>query len=98
MQRVDKFCKQASERYSVWAELCERLWRDKVYVPERFRHSLRGGEAPAGGLEPDRALRAYRESLADARRTWITSEELCGFAWSSRVKGWAGEDWTHTDP
>lgn len=74
----------------VWAGQCEALWSDKVHVPDRFSDP---GARPALPR-----IAAYWGSLADSRRTAITPEELCSFAWSSRMKGSAGEDWTHSDP
>jgi len=58
-----------------------------VHLPERFIKAV--------GSNP---IWAYRESLADARRSCITEEELCSLRWSSRMKGWAGETWTDDDP
>jgi len=75
---------------SVWSAQCQQLWSDKVYVPERFKI-----EAGATKL---RRIQAYWESLKDSRRIAVTPEELCQFQWSSRMKGWAGPDWTCSDP
>jgi len=74
---------------AVWAEKCQVLWHDKVHVPARFRAPEPGGMS---------RLAAYWGSLADARRAAITAEELCSLEWSIRMKGWAGPDWTSSDP
>ena len=53
----------------VWAGLCERVWADKVYVPERFL---------AASTTMNRRD-AYFGSIADASRTALTVEELTEF-------------------
>ena len=68
---------------AVWRGRCERLWADKVHVPERF-HAGRGLSR----------LAAYWGSVEDSERCAITPEELCAMRWSSRMKGAAGASWT----
>lgn len=77
----------ASTSDTVWRGKCERLWADKVHVPERFH--------AGAGLS---RLAAYWGSIEDSKRCAITPEELCSMRWSSRMKGWAGESWTADDP
>jgi len=86
---VSRLWASAARSDFVWGELCQRLWADKVYVPAHLLDS-----AP----KRLRRLDAYRESLRDASRTALTAEELCQFEWASRMKGWAGSDWTKDDP
>jgi len=73
----------------VWRGKCQELWAGKVYIPERFQ---------ASGDSQLSRLAAYWGSLNDAKRSAITVEELCSFEWSTRMKGWAGPDWTTSDP
>ena len=87
--RVSHFWHDAALSDAIWAEQCDRLWRDKVFVPAKFRR-----EAP----EPLRRIEAYWRSLEDSRRTHLTEEELCALRWHSRMKGWAGSSWTEIDP
>ena len=67
---------------------CERLWADKAFVAERFRAARARGDARA----------ALLGSLADARRTTISRDELCALTWSFRFKEAAGAAWTDDDP
>eukprot|EP00747_Dinoflagellata_sp_TGD_P215297 gnl/TRDRNA2_/TRDRNA2_88017_c0_seq1.p1 gnl/TRDRNA2_/TRDRNA2_88017_c0~~gnl/TRDRNA2_/TRDRNA2_88017_c0_seq1.p1 ORF type:complete len:142 (+),score=10.70 gnl/TRDRNA2_/TRDRNA2_88017_c0_seq1:26-427(+) len=80
---ISQYFFRVASSSAVWEPRCERLWRDKL-IPRKARELLRSGEA----------LVAYRFSLEDAKRTWITVEELCSFSWSHRMKGWSGEEWT----
>lgn len=72
----------------LWGPRCRQMWADKVYVPPKARADLAAG----------RAFAAFGFAVADARRSWITAEELCSFEWSHRMKGWSGESWTEDDP
>lgn len=74
---------------SLWKQLCESLWQDKVYVPKEYKK-----KAEEMGL----AQSAYKESLEDAKRGYITAEELCSFTWRFRYKKMAGENWLANDP
>ena len=77
----------AADGAPLWADLCDRLWADKSYVPESFR-----------ALRATAPKRAYRESLADAARTRVTRAELCAIEWHFRFKEQAGEAWCGIDP
>eukprot|EP00039_Didymoeca_costata_P001057 m.49304 g.49304 ORF g.49304 m.49304 type:complete len:332 (+) comp10609_c0_seq2:377-1372(+) len=71
----------------IWDELCEKLWSDKVYVPEQIKK-----------LRKTKAKEAYLTSIKDSKRCIITNEELCSFEWNHRMKLTAGEMWMQTDP
>mmetsp|Transcript_22229 Transcript_22229/g.40379 ORF Transcript_22229/g.40379 Transcript_22229/m.40379 type:complete len:320 (+) Transcript_22229:191-1150(+) len=76
-----------------WSAHCQRLWRDKVFVPQQ-------------ATTHEHAMVAYQTSLEDATyRQDITMQELCylvseqkGTIWSFRFKQSAGDDWTAVDP
>jgi len=68
--------------------LCNVLWQDKVYVPEIFI-KMRNGK---------NSKEAYKKSIIDSNRTYITKEELCAFIWNFRFKEDAGSSWQDTDP
>eukprot|EP00026_Physarum_polycephalum_P011954 Phypoly_transcript_12205.p1 GENE.Phypoly_transcript_12205~~Phypoly_transcript_12205.p1 ORF type:complete len:367 (+),score=70.76 Phypoly_transcript_12205:140-1102(+) len=72
----------------VWDTMCDRLWRDKVYVPEEFRQEKSNGNPK----------RAYFKSIDDASRKYIKDEELCSFMWNFRFKEAAGDHWLNNDP
>jgi len=78
----------AANEHHVWDYFCSELWGDKVYVPSKLQKSR------AMGL----AKEAYRESLKDGERKWITKEELCSFCWNIRFKKAAGDHWVEGDP
>lgn len=87
---VSRFWAEVASSDEVWSVQCSTLWADKVHVPERFTNTAK---------PPFKSrISAYWESLADAKRSFIYPEELCSFEWSSRMKGWAGQDWTRSDP
>lgn len=83
---VNRFWASVAASDAVWSPVCEHLWADKVYVPDRFQD-----------VKAMCRLDAFWGSLADSKRTAITVEELCSFQWSNRMKGWAGPDWTSND-
>eukprot|EP00186_Timspurckia_oligopyrenoides_P004781 CAMPEP_0182442724 /NCGR_PEP_ID=MMETSP1172-20130603/1625_1 /TAXON_ID=708627 /ORGANISM="Timspurckia oligopyrenoides, Strain CCMP3278" /LENGTH=428 /DNA_ID=CAMNT_0024637741 /DNA_START=44 /DNA_END=1330 /DNA_ORIENTATION=+ len=83
--RVCKSWWIASRSESLWRELRDELWSSKVYVSQEIR-------------DMQYAREAYKESLKDAKRTWLTKEELVAFEWSFRFKAAAGEHWTESDP
>lgn len=72
---------------NVWADHCLELWHDKLHVPERYRarHEMS-------------RMHAYFGSLADGQRNEITTDELCAYEWSTRMKSTAGDEWTGRDP
>jgi len=53
---------------------------------------------PKAMTEMSDKKRAYMESLEDAKRGWITKEELVSFTWNFRFKAAAGEHWIESDP
>lgn len=79
---------EAANSSYVWEILCDRLWSDKVYVPEEFRNAKHNGSPK----------RAYIESIRDSYRTSIRPEELSEFVWNFRFKESAGEHWLANDP
>jgi len=84
---VSSLWKSVASSDAVWGKQCQRLWRDKVFVPETLRSTSSCSR-----------IRAYWDSITDARREHITEEELCSLTWYCRMKGWAGENWTNSDP
>jgi len=68
----------------LWNIVRNKLWEGK-YVSNRIRALC----------NPKTAL---KESIRDAKRTYITLDELCRFEWSFRFKGTAGVAWTIQDP
>jgi hypothetical protein len=85
---VSRDWRTASSAPELWAPRCESLWADKVFVPADARALLGASHA----------FEAYRRSVEDSRRSYITAEELCSVEWYHRMKGWSGEDWTANDP
>jgi len=88
--RCARVCKDwhlYSKDNAVWMHLCDRLWRDKAYVPKRIRAMKQGN-----------ALHAFCESLRDAKREHPTREELLLFEWRFRFKESAGQHWMQIDP
>ncbi|KAJ1630660.1 hypothetical protein T492DRAFT_1001525 [Pavlovales sp. CCMP2436] len=71
----------------LWRPLCEARWADKAYVPASL---VARAKADACG--------AYGSAELDAPRTHITCDELCRFAWETRMKGSSGPGWTSVDP
>lgn len=85
----------------VWRSKCDALWSDKVYVPQLFRDMIAASsdDSSSGGRTSGRsggisgrsgAFEAYRLSVLDSQRAWLTQEELCRFVWWSRMKDSAG--------
>jgi hypothetical protein len=73
---------------SLWVALCDEMWEDKVYVPQKFRKMRENGEAK----------QAFIFALKDSKRRFITADELCSFTWNFRFKAQAGEAWLMNDP
>ena len=73
---------------NLWRPLCEDYWRDKVFLPASARKLTAAGEH----------RQAFADAYTDAKRTWITAEELCSMEWHSRMKAAAGDHYTDTDP
>mmetsp|Transcript_27631 Transcript_27631/g.62201 ORF Transcript_27631/g.62201 Transcript_27631/m.62201 type:complete len:363 (+) Transcript_27631:55-1143(+) len=71
---------------AVWESLCSSLWRGRA-VLRRFDELRRSDPREA-----------YKQSLADSRRTTISKGELLSIEWSFRFKAAAGESWQRTDP
>ena len=76
----------------LWEVRCRDLWRYKV--PGAYRRYEDGSGSCRGMTHRGR----YLASVADAARTALTEEELCGMAWAFRFKGAAGEFWFDIDP
>ncbi|KAL0484002.1 pof1 [Acrasis kona] len=85
---VSKYWNELSEANWLWQNLCNKLWQDKVYVPQKFVQMTKDGSAK----------KAYFESIADSQRQHLTLEELCDVTWYFRFKSSAGEAWTNMDP
>jgi len=49
-------------------------------------------------LDLTKSIKYFRESREDAKRTWMTKEELCGFLWNFRFKKATGPGWVEDDP
>lgn len=73
----------------VWDRMCESTWDGKVHIT----HS-----AIALRKSPNGAREALKSSLADAKRTELTDEELCSLDWRFRFKEQAGPQWQEHDP
>jgi len=78
----------AANENHVWDHFCNELWLDKAYVPKKFLQCIENGYPKE----------AYRDSLRDFERKWITKEELCSFCWNIRFKKAAGDHWVEGDP
>jgi len=84
---VSRSWNELSEASWLWQRLCSELWKDKVYVPNKFIEMMKNGEAK----------RAYIESIEDSKREFVTIDELCDFSWYFRFKASAGQAWTSMD-
>jgi len=84
---VNQAWRNASVSKEVWQELCDVLWRDKVYVPQKIRE-----------LKATDPQTAYKNSIEDSKRSVITEEELCGFDWYFRFKEDEGAWYADSDP
>ena len=85
---VSRYWNNLAGKDSLWKALCVQLWSDKAHVAERFRLLLGGG----------RSREAMKESLHDAKRSWIMLEEFLGLTFHFRFKEAAGQFWTDMDP
>eukprot|EP00808_Paulinella_micropora_P000737 g21079.t1 len=85
---VSKTWHNAASDSSVWRPLTEKLWQDKLYLPEKFVQLAKEG----------RYLEAYRGSLLDSKRKHLNAADLKSITWSFRFKSGAGESWTKEDP
>lgn len=103
--------KLASSDGAGWKNLCRRLWKDKVFSPEKTESLIFDPSMPPTGmhavdLEKSSYLDAYRISLEDGtNRHSIQLHELIfdaerekGVIWNFRFKECAGPDWTSWDP
>jgi len=79
--------RHTSQSHTVWRSMCDRLWSDKVYVP-RFIKEMRATDPKV----------AYRTSIKDSKRHYLTDEELFSFEWCFRFKSNPGHDWADNDP
>lgn len=79
--------REAATTPYIWQELCEQLWKDKVYVPQKFRDMLHSDPTTA-----------YYESKRDSTRDVITTEELLSFDWWFRFKEIPGAWYSDRDP
>lgn len=86
--QVSRLWKQVAYSNSIWDMQCERLWTDKVYVPDQFIAQRKQKDARG----------AYRDSLADSTRRYITRDEMDKFNWDVRMKASAGIQWIALDP
>ncbi|PRP84839.1 hypothetical protein PROFUN_07493 [Planoprotostelium fungivorum] len=84
---VSSYWNQICKSHTVWRCMCDKLWDDKVYVPRLIRE-MRATD-PRG---------AYRLSLKDSTRQYITVEELTTFEWCFRFKANPGAEWVERDP
>ena len=73
----------------MWDAMCGQTWAGKVHVAQ--------GAVDLRGMASS-AREALRLSLADARRTELTDEELVAFEWRFRFKEQAGPQWQLHDP
>lgn len=88
-----KFSQLASRNEAGWTNLCETLWKEKIFVGDEARTR-------------ESSMLSYRLSVEDAKtRHHLTHDELCfdletkkGTVWSFRFKESAGPDWTGWDP
>eukprot|EP01111_Echinosteliopsis_oligospora_P016613 TRINITY_DN696_c1_g1_i2.p1 TRINITY_DN696_c1_g1~~TRINITY_DN696_c1_g1_i2.p1 ORF type:complete len:284 (+),score=60.78 TRINITY_DN696_c1_g1_i2:64-915(+) len=80
------WCDAATDK-SVWQIKCKNLWADKKYVSPQLQHQM-----------TENPRQAYKDSLNDCKRAYVTMEELCGFTWNFRFKESAGYHWTENDP
>jgi len=71
----------------LWHRLCHDLWATKVYVPKYIRE--------VKTMDPKLA---YRCSLKDSTRNFITEEELFTFEWNFRFKKFERHEWSEKDP
>jgi hypothetical protein len=93
-RRVNRFFRRIASENAIWEPLCRQLWKDKIHVSKEAQDRL-----------PKNAMEAYRLSIKDATRDYVTLPELCfnpqtkrGTIWSIRFKEAAGPDWTSFDP
>lgn len=75
-----------------WRHLCRTLWKNRYHISNETREMLEDDSDPYG------AVRAYEQSKRDARRDFLTEDELCDSTWWFRFKHSAGEDWIRDDP
>ena len=72
----------------IWLPLVQKLWQDKVFIPEISKLLLEKS-----------AKLAYYSSVIDSKRCFITAKELTTPGiWSFRFKKEAGEDWVDQCP
>lgn len=81
---ANRFLYNAASNEGVWQAVRDRLWDDKVFIPESARAL--------------RAKDGYVASLRDSTRTWLDLDELTSLSWWFRFKQQAGEAWTTQDP
>ena len=88
---INRFFEHAisSRSNHVWDAMCGQTWAGKVHVAQ--------GAVDLRGMASS-AREALRLSLADARRTELTDEELVAFEWRFRFKEQAGPQWQLHDP
>lgn len=86
--RVSREWKDISYTDSLWAELCDRVWSNKVHISQQFKEMK----------EKHKAREALKLSVIDSKRTHVTLEELTSLSWRFRFKQRAGPGWTDDDP
>eukprot|EP01088_Endostelium_zonatum_P005837 TRINITY_DN1779_c0_g1_i1.p1 TRINITY_DN1779_c0_g1~~TRINITY_DN1779_c0_g1_i1.p1 ORF type:complete len:431 (+),score=161.55 TRINITY_DN1779_c0_g1_i1:51-1343(+) len=86
--QTSKLWNSLSNSNWLWFHLTNRLWSDKVYIPENIK-KLQHSQS---------SKQAFISSIHDSKRNEITVEELCTCNWFFRFKSSAGEAWTQNDP
>jgi len=84
---VSSSWRAASFNDNIWSGLCDKLWHDKVYVPESIVAMKK--------IDP---REAYFRSIKDSTRDTITEEELLSFDWEFRFKEHRGAWYADADP
>ncbi|PRP84998.1 hypothetical protein PROFUN_07286 [Planoprotostelium fungivorum] len=84
---VNSSWRSAAESIHIWQEQCDRLWIDKVYVPQKYLD-----------MKWTDPKEAYFQSIKDSKRDVITQEELLGFDWQFRFKESPGAWYSESDP
>jgi hypothetical protein len=62
----------------VWRNMCQVIWKDKVYVPQKPTLEI--------GLKHNNWRDLLKASVEDSKRLYITVEELCQIDWWFRFK------------
>ena len=77
---------QVTKDNNVWSATVDRIWQDKVYIPEISKtYKMK-----------NLMQLAYLSSINESRRSFITAKELNEFFWSFRFKESSGYSNLHT--